>query len=90
MNIKKLCLLIYSNISFNTKKYECIDNNKYCEDWSKLGECFINTDYMFKNCRKSCNICNFIDHDLLCNYWSIIGECKNNPIYMKKYCKNSC
>jgi hypothetical protein len=35
----------------------CKDNNKWCEDWAKSGECKKNPAYMLENCKKSCKVC---------------------------------
>ena len=38
---------------------ECKDNHPMCSYWAKRGECakFAGKDYMFANCKKSCENC---------------------------------
>ena len=33
------------------------ENATQCDIWSRKGECQINTDWMAKNCQRSCRIC---------------------------------
>merc|ERR1712168_335464 len=63
----------------------CADNNKFCADWAKKGQCQSNPGYMKLFCRKSCQLCEKPCQDLAiyCDYWAEIGECKNNNRYMK-------
>ena len=36
---------------------ECQDGNKNCKYWASHGHCKKSANYMSKNCRKSCNLC---------------------------------
>ena len=36
---------------------ECQDANKNCKYWASHGHCKKSANYMSKNCRKSCNLC---------------------------------
>ena len=43
----------------NKRKRKCKNNDKYCEQWSKLGDCNhkVYGPYMKKYCKLSCNLC---------------------------------
>ncbi|XP_056005588.1 zinc metalloproteinase nas-13-like isoform X2 [Ostrea edulis] len=35
----------------------CKDENRYCPDWARRGDCVFNPSYMLSNCKKSCRVC---------------------------------
>ena len=43
----------------NKRKRKCKNNDKYCEQWSRLGDCNhkVYGPYMKKYCKLSCNLC---------------------------------
>lgn len=36
---------------------KCLNNHRFCDYWSKLGECMKNPSWMLVNCKKSCQQC---------------------------------
>lgn len=40
-----------------TPEDKCQNNHRFCDYWSKLGECNKNPSWMLVNCKKSCNQC---------------------------------
>ncbi|XP_063615193.1 prolyl 4-hydroxylase subunit alpha-1-like [Penaeus indicus] len=43
--------------SFNTEDSECNDDMPECMNWAERGECEINSSWMRRNCRYSCDVC---------------------------------
>jgi len=72
----------------------CIDENKYCPDWAKMGYCS-NDPYTQQHCKLSCRspscISNVkcVNNDALCPEWAKWGHCQLNP-YVMKECQASC
>ena len=44
-------------LSVVTLSFACVDQNSNCKIWSIQGECEKNLQYMYNNCKKSCNVC---------------------------------
>ena len=71
----------------------CLDQNRSCAQWAKLGECKTNAQWMSKTCRKSCGKCvagACGDFSGDCEAWAKAGECESNKIYMHSKCAGSC
>jgi hypothetical protein len=71
----------------------CLDQNRSCAQWAKLGECKTNAQWMSKTCRKSCGKCAAGacgDFNGDCEAWAKAGECESNKIYMHSNCAGSC
>ena len=47
--------------NFTKKVEECDDAHIYCNDWKRKGECENNSDFMQKNCQKSCGFCSKVE-----------------------------
>lgn len=45
------------NVVNNAKENDCQDDHIKCFDWSQIGECDHNPNYMLRNCRRSCLQC---------------------------------
>nr|XP_058961078.1 uncharacterized protein LOC131788010 isoform X2 [Pocillopora verrucosa] len=82
---------------------ECQDGNKNCKYWASHGHCKKSANYMSKNCRKSCNLCQdgedkgggaeeeeCQDGNKHCKYWASNGHCEKSANYMSKNCRKSC
>ncbi|KAJ7327744.1 Meprin A subunit beta [Desmophyllum pertusum] len=69
------------------------DKHTYCNYWASQGFCKTgHTDYMNKNCQKSClcveDTCQ--DKHDNCAPWAESGHCASYKDYMDIYCKKSC
>ncbi|XP_027057790.1 uncharacterized protein LOC113684595, partial [Pocillopora damicornis] len=70
---------------------DCQDGNRNCKYWASHGHCKKSANYMSKNCRKSCNLCQDCqDGNKNCKYWASHGHCKKSANYMSKNCRKSC
>jgi len=79
---------------------DCLkDQPIMCHTWAAQGECCRNNDYMMKNCKQACGLCDTPakqldctcadDENQQCQERAQKGECCTNPS-MLKTCKESC
>jgi len=73
----------------------CSDLNVKCPKWSKEGFCTSGrySDYMSKNCKKSCDLCGVCkDDNTNCARWARRGYCTSSSFkdYMERTCPMSC
>ncbi|XP_028405803.1 uncharacterized protein LOC114528384 [Dendronephthya gigantea] len=70
---------------------DCKDKYMVCKYWQKAGYCKRSFNYMYKNCKKSCNFCG-CQNDPKWNYcrnWSF-NECRKNRVWMEVHCPVTC
>ncbi|XP_052217899.1 cell death abnormality protein 1-like [Dreissena polymorpha] len=82
----------------------CKDNyeSSKCDVWKEHGECIVNSEWMHKHCKKTCNACanSGPDPDVNCSNkhpkaeecekWAAEGECQINRVWMPENCRKSC
>ncbi|XP_022083990.1 zinc metalloproteinase nas-36-like isoform X2 [Acanthaster planci] len=81
------------------QRNKCADRFTTCKLWAGNGECDIATEWMEKNCPKSCDACpgeveeahqDCTDSYQRCPAWAAKGDCQYNPGWMNVYCRKTC
>ncbi|MCL4139353.1 UNVERIFIED_CONTAM: hypothetical protein GTU68_042111 [Idotea baltica] len=71
---------------------ECKDDDQFCAQWSRAGECKKNPAWMHNNCKKSCKTCSkdCKNDNSECDAWAKDGHCSISSSFMVKHCKLAC
>ena len=87
-NDNHLQFIYNENILIDDK---CEDKHRMCPEWSLIGECEANPNFMLQECKKSCRLCmSELCHDKLTNCEQVVNEYGCHRKGVKNVCSWYC